>query len=160
MFSTYDDECERWFLYSAEADAPGLPSGWREIDKALIELRSLCIPGEGGNKLITLLSNVNFDDGMEARDNGVGQEVKVKSGVSLNQMAKIEPRVELRPFRTFLEVAQPASEFIVRVDKTKGVGIFEADGGVWKLEAKQNIVKYLTNALEDLVEQGNVVVMQ
>lgn len=160
VFSTYDDEYSRWFLYCATADAPGFPSGWREIDKALIELRSLCIPEEGAKKLIALLSSVNFDEGMEVRDNGVSQEIKVNSGVSLKQMAKIEPRVELRPFRTFLEVRQPASEFIVRVDKNKGVGIFESDGGVWKLEAKQNIVNYFRGALVDLVDTGKVVVMQ
>ena len=38
-------------------------------------------------------------------------------------------------FRTFLEVEQPESEFLLRVDPDEGIGFFEADGGIWKLEA-------------------------
>jgi hypothetical protein len=40
------------------------------------------------------------------------------------------------------------------------VGLFEADGGVWKLEAKQNIAEYFERELADLVESGQVVVMR
>lgn len=42
----------------------------------------------------------------------------------------------------------------------QGVGFFEADGGIWKLEAKSNIAKYFEEHLKDLVDAGNVVVMQ
>ena len=160
VYTTYDESFRRMFLYVSKADAPGLTEGWRSIDKALIELRSLCIQTDGSTKLVDTLSHINFDEGMEIRDNGICQEVKVKSGVSLNYMAKVEPRVELQPFRTFLEVEQPSSEFIVRVDKSKGVGFFEADGGIWKLEAKKNIANYFKTYLSDMIERGEVVVIQ
>ena len=159
VFTAYIEDFNRAWLYEAHADAPGLKSGWRELDNALIELRSLCIPADGVNKLISTLSTVSFNEGMEISDNGMSQSVKVKTGVSLNQMAKVEPRIELQPFRTFLEVEQPASEFVVRVDKQKGLGLFEADGGIWKLEAKRNIARYFEKELMDLIEEGKVSVM-
>ena len=45
------------------------------------------------------------------------------------------------------------------MDAEKGIGFFEADGGVWKLEAKRNIVRYFEERLTDLIEAGKVVVM-
>ena len=95
-----------------------------------------------------------------SKDNGVTQQVETRQGVDLKAMVAVKPRVKLIPFRTFLEVPQPESEFLLRVDKDKGVGFFEADGGIWRLEAKSNIAKYFEKHLKDLVDAGNVVVMQ
>ena len=75
-------------------------------------------------------------------------------------LVDIKPRVQLQPFRTFLEIAQPESEFLIRVDPQEGIGFFEADGGIWKLEAKKNIADYFNTHLADLIEAGKVVVMQ
>lgn len=62
--------------------------------------------------------------------------------------------------RTFLEVEQPESEFLLRVDPDEGIGFFEADGGIWKLEAKKNIADYFLKNMGDLIDAGKVVVMQ
>lgn len=57
-----------------------------------------------------------------------------------------------KPYRTFLEVDQPVSEFIFRMkqDKYDGVlcALFEADGGAWKMEATERIKKYLESELK------------
>ena len=79
--------------------------------------------------------------------------------MSLKRNVEINPRVKLQPFRTFLEVAQPESEYLLRVDENGRIGLFEADGGVWKLEAKRNVKEYLAVELDDLVKSGQVVVM-
>lgn len=46
------------------------------------------------------------------------------------------------------------------MDAEEGIGFFEADGGIWKLEAKRNIAEYFNTNLADLIEAGKVVVMQ
>lgn len=51
------------------------------------------------------------------------------------------------------------SEFILRLDESKGVGIFEADGGIWKMEAKDKIKSYFDYKLSREVDEGQVVVM-
>lgn len=42
----------------------------------------------------------------------------------------------------------------------EGIGFFEADGGIWKLEAKKNIADYFLKNMGDLIDAGKVVVMQ
>ena len=97
---------------------------------------------------------------VSTKDNGVTQTVEARQGVALNTLVEVKPRVMLRPFRTFLEVEQPESEFLLRVDPDEGIGFFEADGRIWKLEAKKNIADYFNTNLADLIQAGKVVIMQ
>ena len=160
VMTTYQPDFSRNILYRAKADAPGLRTGFRGREVALIELRSLFIPNEGSAYLLDLLSRMTDENSVTSNDNGVTQQVEARQGISLNMLVEIKPRVQLRPFRTFLEVEQPESEFLIRVDAQEGVGFFEADGGIWKLEAKKNIANYFNTILADLIEAGKVVVMQ
>ena len=160
VFTTYLGDFSRFYLYRAKADVPGFRSGWRDREEALIQLRSLFIPGAGTEYLLDLLSRISENSNVSSTDNGVTQTVEARQGIDLKSVVNIKPRVSLQPFRTFLEVAQPESEFLLRVDKDKGVAFFEADGGVWKLEAKQNIAKYFETELKDLIENGKVIVMR
>ena len=157
--TSYMPDMSRYTLYEAKADVPGFRSGWRDAEQAVIELRSLFVPGEGTKYLLNLLGKMSKDSGVTTKDNGVTQTVEARAGVSLKQNVEINPRVKLQPFRTFLEVAQPESEYLLRVDEDGRIGLFEADGGVWKLEAKRNVKEYLADALADLIEVEKVVVM-
>ena len=106
-----------------------------------------------------ILERVNYENGITTVDNGVSQTVEARTGISLKQMLNIRPRVELAPFRTFFEVEQPASEFLLRLNDSAEVGFFEADGGAWKLEAKERILAYFDSRLKDEIEAGDVIVM-
>ena len=110
--------------------------------------------------LLDLLRRMTNENSVSSTDNGVTQTVDARQGVALSAKVEVKPRVLLRPFRTFLEVEQPESEFLLRVDAEKGIGLFEADGGIWKLEAKRNIAEYFAKAMGDLIESSKVVVMQ
>lgn len=160
VMTTYLPDFSRNILYRAEADAPGLRTGFRGREVALIELRSLFIPNEGTAYLLDLLSRMTDENSVSTKDNGVTQTVEARQGVALNALVEVKPRVMLRPFRTFLEVEQPESEFLLRVDPDEGIGFFEADGGIWKLEAKKNIADYFNTNLADLIQAGKVVIMQ
>lgn len=157
--TTYLPDLSRNTLYHAKADVPGFSQGFRDQEEAIIELRSLFMPDAGTEYLLNLLSRMSVDAGATTTDNGVTQTVEVKSGVALKEKIGIHPRVKLTPFRTFLEVDQPESEYLLRVSEDGEIGLFEADGGVWKLEAKRNVKSYMDNALRDLIEAGKVVVM-
>ena len=160
VMTTYLPDFSRNALYRAEADVPGLRTGFRDRETALIELRSLFIPNEGTQYLLDLLSRITDEKSVSSKDNGVTQVVEARQGVALNAVVEVKSRILLRPFRTFLEVEQPESEFLLRVDANKGIGFFEADGGVWRLEAKRNIADYFARNLADLIDAGRVVVMQ
>ena len=52
---------------------------------------------------------------------------------------------------------RPESDFLLRVNNDQ-VGIFEADGGMWKLHAKARIRAYLEEELGDLIDENKVIV--
>lgn len=158
VYTSLLDDLSRDEIYRAEADVPGFREGYRNAEEAIIQLRSLFHPNEGTEYLLNLLSRIDVSEGVTSADNGVTQTVTARQGVSLKEKVAINPRVNLQPFRTFLEVDQPESEFLLRVNDSGNVGLFEADGGVWKLEAKRNIAAYFEAALEDFVEKGLVVI--
>ena len=160
VFSTYGQEYKRHYLYDATCDVPDFYEGFRPHDKAIIELRSRFFPSEGSDYLLDLLSRISKESVVSSEDNGVSQTVEARKGISLKEKVQIRSRVLLRPYRTFLEVEQPESEFILRLNDNGDVGLFEADGGAWQLEAKKNVMEYFESALSDLVSSGSVVVME
>lgn len=147
-------------LYEAVSDVPGITVNQSiSQEKAVVELQSLYAVTEDRDYLLALLSRIDVNQGVSSVDNGISQEVSVRTGAVLKEQQIVQPIVHLQPYRTFLEVEQPASEFLLRLDKEGRPALYEADGGAWKLEAKRNIAAYLGEKLADLVERGSVVVM-
>ncbi|MFX3714211.1 hypothetical protein ACJBRI_10375, partial [Streptococcus suis] len=60
---------------------------------------------------------------------------------------------------TFLEVEQPDSPFVFRINKYGHCALFEADGGIWKHVAMERIHEYLTQSLNEYVEKGSVTII-
>ena len=161
VFTSLDSDEDRLYLYKCVADTPAVTTDrFMAYEKAVIELRSLYIPNEGTEYLLQLLSSISNESKVTSSDNGVTQQVEARSGIALNSMVKIKPRVSLQPFRTFVEVEQPESEFLLRINERGEIGFFPADGGVWKLEATRNVAGYFENALKDLIDTGAVVVIR
>lgn len=86
----------------------------------------------------------------ELSDDGVTQAVAVRNGVSSKEKKALPNPVTLQPFRTFMEVEQPASAFVFRAqgvgkDDSQNIsfGLWEADGGAWKMIAMQRIKAWL-----------------
>lgn len=73
VMTTYLPDFSRNILYRAEADAPGIYTGFRSREVALIELRSLFIPNEGTAYLLDLLSRMTDEKSVRTNDNGVKQ---------------------------------------------------------------------------------------
>ena len=92
---------------------------------------------------------------MTYNDNGIATSVITQKGVALQGSEVIRPLVKLKPYRTFQEVEQPEGLFLIRVDE-RGISFIEADGGMWKLRARQIVKEYLEKELGELVEKGKV----
>ena len=84
-----------------------------------------------------------------------------RDGFREYEQAIIELRSKFAPgpFRTFLEVEQPESEFLLRLDDDGNVGLFEADGGMWQQTAKASITAYFEDKLAQEVKDDKIVVM-
>jgi hypothetical protein len=153
-------EFSRLPLYEAVSDVPSISVNQEmSQEQAVVELQSLYAVTSDRDYLLDLLNRIDVNQGVSSVDNGVMQEVSVRTGAVLKEKMSVRPIVRLQPYRTFLEVSQPVSDFLLRVSKSGYPALFEADGGAWKLEAKRNIAAYLAEQLADLVESGNVVVL-
>ena len=153
-------EYSRLPLYEAVTDVPRISINQSiSQERAVVELQSLYAVTPDRDYLLSLLSRIDVNQGVSSVDNGISQEVSVRTGAVLKEQQTVQPIVRLQPYRTFLEVEQPASDFLLRLDKEGHPALYEADGGAWKLEAKRSIAAYLGEQLADLVESGKVVVM-
>lgn len=161
VYTTYDNRFVRTALYSAFADVPKVTFGSYQSHEAfMIELRSKYIRNQDVDYLLQLLASVVDENSVKTSDNGLSQKVEIQQGITMIGEETVRPIVKLIPFRTFLEVEQPESEFLVRLQEGGRIALFEADGGMWKLEAKRNIVSFLAEELDELCGEGNVIVTE
>ena len=124
-----------------------------DMEEFMIMLKSKFIETDELNKIISIVGNVQNEAVTKYNDDGFSQEVTVKTGVVRVGQTLLPPRIKLKPFRTFIEIEQPESEFILRARKNPyGVefALFEADGGAWKKVAINNISTYLKTKLEEV----------
>ena len=105
--------------------------------------------------VLQIARNLVEDKSEATADDGISQRVTIKQGIQAVDSAVFKNPAYLRPLRTFTEVQQPCSPFIVRFKEGKQGAIFEADGGKWKTVAVQTIGEYLKQQLSGL----NVVVI-
>lgn len=125
------------------------------VESFLIQLASLFVQTPERDSLLAFASKIDLKSSATIEDDGISQKVTTNKGVSgAVKGTEIAPAVvELRPFRTFLEVEQPASKFIFRVKRGKydessiECALFEADGGKWKLSAMESIKAWLSKNL-------------
>lgn len=134
---------------------PTLPSihygNFLSLETFLIQLASCFVSTEERKELQKFCGSVRSAKATEIEDDGVTQNLTVQSGITRMNTATMKPEWELAPFRTFPEVEQPASSFVVRMkqDEKQPVmaAIFEADGGAWRPKAITAIGNYLREQL-------------
>lgn len=122
-----------------------------------IAFRSLFVRKEGDDfdYVLEYASKLAGGTRIENDDDGVTQTVRVKRGVSgaLTDTVALKPIVKLSPYRTFREVEQPESEFLLRArmdGDIPGVALFEADGGAWSIKATENIAGYIQPLVKNI----------
>lgn len=139
----------RQVYYRAHAiDVPG----WDDkvqmgFEEAQIALRTRFQETPDTVYAMKLLSDISCGAKVVYNDNGIATTVTTQKGVALQSNEQIRPIITLKPYRTFQEVEQPESIFLIRVNE-RGISFTEADGGMWKLRARETIKAFLENALE------------
>jgi hypothetical protein len=130
----------------------GFPFGeWQPAETFVLGLQAQFVPTKERDELLTLVSSIRGGDVRETTDNGFAQEVKATKGVPLVSNVQAPSRVRLQPYRTFREVEQPASDFVLRLAQCREMKpkllLAEADGGAWRLEAVQRVADWLRSRL-------------
>ena len=150
VFGAIRDDMQRERPFTAEAKFIGFDfNEYISIENMIICLKSRFAPTEDRDYLVQLLGNITDQQSVQTKDDGITQSATVKSGIQLVGEQRIKPIVTLKPYRTFLEVEQPASDFLIRL-KDGRAALFEADGGAWEREAVKNIADKLRELLADV----------
>jgi hypothetical protein len=120
-----------------------------------IKLQSVFVPNDDRDRVLRLVGNIKEENVRQTSDDGVTQNVTARSGIARVEDVPVPNPVSLMPYRSFREVSQPISDFILRLRSGHGgdmpsCALFEADGGGWKLRAIQSIANYLRENIENI----------
>lgn len=160
VFTAVNGDKRRSTYIQAQASTPHFNFGsFYDREEFNIALQSGFVQNNHRDIVLQVVGTVVEEGVKEIGDDGVSQAVTVKTGVASRGNAKVPNPVELSPYRTFVEVEQPESKFVFRMREGARCGLFEADGGAWKLKAMNNMKEYLNNALVQEIESKKVFIL-
>ncbi len=151
LYSPLNLDREREKFLSAEAILPNNIYYNRFLDTETfnIMLQSSFVDNKDKDTLLKYTGLITDDTVKSFGDDGVSQQVTVKTGVASVGQAVVPNPVTLAPYRTFPEIIQPESKFIFRMKEGPSAALFEADGGAWRNTAILGIKEYLKEALKE-----------
>ena len=120
---------------------------YMDTDDFQIMVQTCFEESENRAKVLLLAGSVKKEQNMQTADDGVSQKVTINAGVSTAADVIVRNPVELTPYRTFHEVSQPSSPFVLRFNDEAKAALFTGDGSKWKLEAVEAIRDYLVHHL-------------
>jgi hypothetical protein len=120
------------------------------LEMLAIALQTCFEPGRGHvNGLRQFCASVRSSSEIGVADDGVSQQISAKSGVAAVLPTPVVNPWSLAPWRTFSEIPQPESPFILRFIKgdEPRAGLFETGDARWQVEAVQAIATKLRELL-------------
>lgn len=134
----------RHVIASTQAHVPRILFGqFLDTDRFNTMLLSTFHQTEARDTVFTLVKSMTKKQTAQTTDDGVTQQITVMEGVATASNVQFKNPVPLMPMRTFSEIEQPESNFVLRVNKDAEVALHESDGGAWKNEAVARIAEYL-----------------
>lgn len=126
-----------------------------EQEDFTIKLHSLFEKKDGDDfdYVSSVVSKIVQSNSTETEDDGITQHVTIRKGSSgaLKETTAVKHIVKLSPYRTFREIEQVESQFLLRIKADNGkvwVALFEADGGAWRNEARTRIAEFLKDKIK------------
>jgi hypothetical protein len=141
------------FLTAVAKDlTDGFLGKYMSLEDFILGLQIRFADADDRKRLLSLLSNVKHETVKTALDDGVTQIVQARAGVALVSDVAVPNPVLLTAYRSFRDIVQPSALFVLRVQSGRSgglpeVGLFEADGGAWRLSAIERIQEWLVEAL-------------
>jgi len=118
-----------------------------DVEEFIVKAQCGFVESDTKAAMIAHVSSIRGEEVTNNVDDGVSQTVLVEDRLNRKTNASLTPILSLRPYRTFPEVKQPESLFLLRMrkreDKVPQVALFEADGGLWVSQAVRNIAAYI-----------------
>lgn len=161
LYSSVCNECmDRQKFMKAEWAGNKFPFGqFMDAEKFNILLQTCFMETDDLKVIQQVVGNLRDEAVQNYGDDGVSQSVTIRTGIATVGQVRVPSPAKLRPYRTFLEVEQPASLFILRMREGGQCALFEADGGLWRETARKNIRNYFEYELEKMVSEHKVVIL-
>lgn len=162
VYSSLDKYKKRNCILSVSPETPRISfNNYMDLEEFIIQLQTCFVDTNNKRNLLELISSFVESEKLEVADNGISQTVTVEKGAAVKSKDAVEvnPFVKLAAYRTYTEVTQPETMYLLRVKQGNRIALYEADGGRWKLEAQKRVAGYLREGLSDLIEAGKVVVI-
>lgn len=157
----FDEDRTRELPYSAEPELPSIEFGRQtDYENMMITLKSKFAETPSLIDVVQLLGTITEENNATLSDDGFTQSAVVRKGIVTKENKAVKPIVRLKPYRTFLEIEQPESEFLLRLHDGMRVALYEADGGAWKLSARTNIANFLRTELAELISNKALIVVE
>ncbi len=123
------------------------------VEEFIISMQAQFVQCGNVAAILAVVGNITATAEHKTLDDGVSQTVTARVGIAKIENAVVPNPVILSPYRTFIEIEQPASKFVFRMKANPGdtptCSLHEADGGAWKNEAIANIRAYLLGRLPE-----------
>lgn len=153
LMSVLDEDRKRETLFISDAETSEFRfDTWFDQERFMIELQANFQNNDDLEAVKKMAGNIDKKNSQQFTDDGITQVATINIGVAAKADALVPNPVELIPFRTFREVEQPKSKFVFRIgDKEEpAFKLIEAEGGIWRNEAIQNIKNYFYEMMEHL----------
>lgn len=147
---------QRRIFIRSDHDHPGFRFGqFMDLERFIISLQSCFMPTDNVAEILAIVGNVQDCVVKTHVDDGISQQITIKTGAATIKAVDVPNPVTLQPYRTFMEIEQPESRFVLRLSPAAEgavlqAALFEADGGNWQLEAIQRIKAWLNDKLPDV----------
>jgi hypothetical protein len=144
LVRTLRDDNQREILLSATYEAPDFEYGeWMEQGEFITKLQSCFVDAGDRQGVQTFVAKLVADSSTHLEDDGTSQQTVLRSGAASVARGTVPNPVSLRPYRTFSEIDQPESNFVLRIsargERVPLVSLHEADNAAWKVEAIETI---------------------
>lgn len=153
LISGLDKERDREELFRVTTNPNGFSfDNYYEQERFIINMQTAFQQSDETALILTVAGNVENKTVANYGDDGTSQKATISKGIAGKEDVIVPNPVTLKPYRTFLEVDQPESKFIFRIGEAgDGSPLFklvEADGGIWKYDAVDQIKAFIKSNLK------------
>ena len=147
-----NDERRRETLLTATYEGHNFRFGTKYTQDVFITaLQSMFVDTEQRRELQSFVGSLSSESSLKLEDDGLSQKTVARRGVTTVERVENGNVYKLKPFRTFSEVDQPESDFILRLHREDGstptISLHESDNFGWKVTAIKNIQSLLEEDL-------------
>lgn len=111
-------------------------------------LQARVVQSANRDLVLRFVGTMRDEQSNQTADDGFSQRVTVRTGVAQVGDVTIVNPVYLAPRRTFPEIDQPESPYILRLREGPQAALFRADDQAWRVEAIASIGAWLRDRLQ------------